>query len=62
MTFTLSWIDGSLGGTLIVATAAEALKEAKAKRLGGALELVVRDDTGEKLTTDQLRRIVNPYG
>ena len=57
MSFILSWISSAPGTSLVVANAGEALREARKRREDGALQLVVRNDDGDKVTTDELRQI-----
>ncbi len=59
MSFTLSWTGAKGGESLEVETAAEALKEAES-RIGRVPKLIIKDDRGVRLSTEDLYQIVYP--
>lgn len=58
--FTISWTGMNGGEWLEVSTAADALKEARA-RIGRFPKVVVTDDRGVKLSVTDLEQIVDPF-
>ena len=59
MSFTLSWTGANGGESLEVETAAQALKEAESK-VGRVPKLIIKDDRGVRLSTEDLYQIVYP--
>lgn len=61
MSFTLKWTGQRGADSLTIATAEEALNEYD-RRNGRVARLTIEDDSGHKLTEDDLFRIINPDG